>query len=151
MLPSPNMEAKSQLLNLNQHGLYLLKLNLEYFMQNKNLHDLCLHDLGLAFRSTQLSTQVPSLTSKNCCDVDIHVIVGIPYEVLSPNFHALNGWDWTGWPSNDLGLRVASHTRLSARDHYTSSTLNGGKGGAGPSSLHTTLVGPTEYVNARWM
>jgi hypothetical protein len=31
----------------------------------------------------------------------------------------------------------------------TSSTLIGGKGGAGPSSLlHTTLEGPTEYVNA---
>ena len=40
---------------------------------------------------------------------------------------------------------------LRARDHYTSSTLIGGKGGAGPSSLHTTLEGPTEYVNARWM
>ena len=25
------------------------------------------------------------------------------------------------------------------------------KGGAGPSSLHTMLEGPTEYVNARWM
>ena len=41
--------------------------------------------------------------------------------------------------------------RLSARDHYTSSTLIGGKGGAGRSSLHTTLEGPMEYVNARWM
>ena len=41
--------------------------------------------------------------------------------------------------------------RLRARDHYTSSTLIGGKGRAGPSSLHTTLEGPTEYVNARWM
>ena len=29
--------------------------------------------------------------------------------------------------------------RLRARDHYTSSTLIGGKGRAGPSSLHTTL------------
>jgi hypothetical protein len=38
--------------------------------------------------------------------------------------------------------------RLSARDHYTSSTLIGGKGGAGPSSLHIMLEGPTEYVNA---
>jgi hypothetical protein len=46
-------------------------------------------------------------------------------------------------------LRVTSHTRLRARDHYTSSTLIGGKGGAGPNSLHTTLEGPTEYVNAR--
>ena len=48
-------------------------------------------------------------------------------------------------------LRATSHTRLRAHDHYTSSTLIGGKGGAGPSSLHTTLEGPTEYVNARWM
>ena len=37
------------------------------------------------------------------------------------------------------------------RDPNTSSTFIGGKGGAGPSSLHTTLEGPTEYVNARWM
>ena len=41
--------------------------------------------------------------------------------------------------------------RLRARDHYTSSTLVGGKGGAGPSSLHTMLEGPMEYVNARWI
>ena len=45
--------------------------------------------------------------------------------------------------------RATSYTRLRARDHYTSSTLVGGKGGAGPSSHHTTLEGPTEYVNAR--
>ena len=36
-------------------------------------------------------------------------------------------------------MRATSHTRLRTRDHYTSSTLIGGKGGAGPSSLHTTL------------
>jgi hypothetical protein len=30
-------------------------------------------------------------------------------------------------------------------NQYTSSIL------MGPSSLHTTLEGPTEYVNARWM
>jgi len=39
-----------------------------------------------------------------------------------------------------------THTRLRARDHYTSSTLIGGKGGAGPSSFCTTLEGPTEWV-----
>jgi hypothetical protein len=50
-----------------------------------------------------------------------------------------------------MRFRATSHTRLRARDHYTSSTLIGGKGGAGPSSLPTTLEGPTEYVNARWM
>jgi hypothetical protein len=33
--------------------------------------------------------------------------------------------------------------RLRAHDHYTSSTLIDGKGGARPSSLHTTLEGPT--------
>jgi hypothetical protein len=48
-------------------------------------------------------------------------------------------------------FRATSHMRLGARDHYTSSTLSGGKGGAGPSSLHAVLEGPTEYVNARWM
>ena len=48
-------------------------------------------------------------------------------------------------------IRATSHTRLRARDHYTSSILIGGQGEAGPSSLHTTLEGPMEYVNARWM
>ena len=48
-------------------------------------------------------------------------------------------------------LRATSHTRVRARDHYTTNTLIGGKGRAGPSSLHTTLKGPTKYVNARWM
>ena len=42
--------------------------------------------------------------------------------------------------------------RLRARDHYTASTLIGGRGGATSlSSLHTMLEGPTEFVNARWM
>ena len=49
-------------------------------------------------------------------------------------------------------LRATSAVRLRARDHYTSSTLIGGKRGAGPSSqLHSTLEGPTECVNASWM
>ena len=48
-------------------------------------------------------------------------------------------------------VRATSHKKLRARDHYTSSILIGGKGGAGPTSLHTMLEGLTEYVNARWM
>jgi hypothetical protein len=48
-------------------------------------------------------------------------------------------------------LRATSHMRPRARDHYTSSTLIGGNGGAHPSSLHTMLGGPMEYVNARWI
>jgi hypothetical protein len=47
--------------------------------------------------------------------------------------------------------RATFHTRLRAHDHYTSSTLIGGKRGDGPCSLHTTLEGPTEFVTARWM
>ena len=49
------------------------------------------------------------------------------------------------------------HTRLRARDHYTLSTLIGGKGGAGPSSLYTTLEGPLhgflhgiEWTHVSW-
>jgi hypothetical protein len=44
-------------------------------------------------------------------------------------------------------IRVASHTRLRARDHYTSCTLIGGEGGAGSSLLHTMLEGPTECTS----
>ena len=36
--------------------------------------------------------------------------------------------------------------RLRARDHYTSSAIFGGKGGAGLNSLHTMLEGPTGYI-----
>ena len=38
-----------------------------------------------------------------------------------------------------LNLGATSHKRLRARDHHTSTTLIGGKGGAGPNSFHTTL------------
>ena len=53
--------------------------------------------------------------------------------------------------SHSHNIRATSHTRPSAHDHYTLSTLIGGKGGASPSLRHTTLEGPKEYVNARWM
>jgi hypothetical protein len=74
------------------------------------------------------------------------------------------------WVTLKTLFRATSHTRLRAHDHYTSSTPIGGKGGTGPSLLHTTLEGPTGgcecniqvrftlslrdqwiYVNARWM
>jgi hypothetical protein len=48
-----------------------------------------------------------------------------------------------------VSLRSTPHARLRARDHYTSSAPIGGKGGAGPNSLHTTLEGATEYVNSK--
>jgi hypothetical protein len=46
--------------------------------------------------------------------------------------------------STPTHFRATSYTRLTARDHHTSSTLIGGKGGAGPSLLHTMREGPTE-------
>ena len=48
-------------------------------------------------------------------------------------------------------LCAASHTRLRARDHYTSNTLIGGKAGAGQVRCTLRFEGPMEYVNARWM
>ena len=75
----------------------------------KELWNLC-WELCLAFCSTQLSAQVPSLTSINCCRVGIHGIL------------ELRTWDpmWSGksqlpcsqqlrlhgLTSNDLGLRT---------------------------------------------
>ena len=50
-----------------------------------------------------------------------------------------------------LQLRATSHMRLRAYDHYTSSTIIGGKGRPSPSSLHNMLEGITEYVNAERM
>ena len=46
----------------------------------------------------------------------------------------------------DGGDRATSHMRLRAHDHHTSSTPIGGKGGAGPSLLHTTPEGSTYEV-----
>ena len=48
-------------------------------------------------------------------------------------------------------LRATLHTRQRTVTLTLQALLIGGKGRAGLSSLHTTLKGPTEYVNARWM
>ena len=73
---NPNMKAKTQLVNLKwslECGWISLKSDLDYFMTNY-LQDLgC--ELGLASRLTHLTIQVPSVTSKKCHHVGIHVIV----------------------------------------------------------------------------
>ena len=75
----------------------------------KNSRDLC-WELGLVFCCPQPSTQVPSLTSKKCRRVGIHVIIGTwdMCEVVIPIFHALNNWDCTDYlePSWDLALGI---------------------------------------------
>ena len=55
---------------------------------------------------------------------------------------------WGPFTQVDLyNLGATSNTRLRARDHYTSSTLVGGQGGAAPSSLlHAMRKGPMEGV-----
>jgi hypothetical protein len=55
---------------------------------------------------------------------------------------------WSCGPITTTLLMSTSQTRLRVHDQCT---LIGGKGRAGPSSLHTTLEGPTKYVKARWM
>ena len=64
-------------------------------------------------------------------------------------------WNLVGkWPTCKFSQSNLTTYILQSRahDHDThSSTLLGGQGGAGPSSLHTTLEGSTEYVKARWM
>jgi len=68
-------------------------------------------------------------------------------------FNHVDCWvhNWADSPmsfEHMLVLRATSHTRLRAHNQCTSSTLIGGNGTAGPSSLHTLLEGPMEYVNA---
>ena len=70
--------------------------------------DLC-WELYIAFCLTQLSTQVPSLTSKKVCLPCRHLChtwnlgLGTPCEMVTPNFLALNGWDCTKWPQLTCG------------------------------------------------
>ena len=66
-------------------------------------------------------------------------ILGNHFVFIDSVFHFLGG--------SEINLGPLSHTRLRTYDHYTLITPIGGKGGAGPSSLHTMLEGPTKYVN----
>ena len=75
-------------------------------------------------------------------------VKGVSIERAAPSQSSLHKYSpqnvevfWSLTPST---IRATSHTRLRACDHDISSTLFGGKGGAGPSSLHTSLRGPTE-------
>jgi hypothetical protein len=43
-----------------------------------------------------------------------------------------------------VGLRATSHTRLRARDRYTTSTLIGGKGRAGSTEYRSTIAGSSK-------
>ena len=72
-----------------------------------------------------------------------------------------NGKDRTVLALSTYGTLYYTNVLSVTEGHFTretespqlfhSSTVIGGKDGACPSSLRTTLEGPTEYVNARWM
>ena len=81
--------------------------NLDYIMQ-EYLHDLC-WELGLVFYSTQLSTQALSLTSKQCCLVGIHVILGTwdPCEVVKSQLSCSRRLRLHRLTSSDLRPRVS--------------------------------------------
>ena len=74
-----------------------------------------------------------------------NVVFGVRNDAHNSSVYDFKSRNWL-WV-----FKATSHTRLRARERYTSSTLIGGKGGASPSSLHTAFEGPTKYVNARWM
>ena len=65
--------------------------------------------------STQLSTLVMSLMSKKCCHVGIHIILGTPCEVVSPNFHAHNGCNCTYRPQVNWDLALGTSCELALR------------------------------------
>ena len=108
-------------------------------------------------RTPSLVTRTRRLVSRPKCE-KMCVASWHIYEPYPTKFHLHLGRYvlirtriWWALPTGKLALRATSHMRLRARDHYTSSTLIGGQGKAGPRSFHTMLEGPTEYVNARWM
>ena len=82
------------------------------------------------------TTQVPSLTFKKCCHVGISVILGnsglgTPCGVVSPNVHALNGWDCTDWPQVTWGLGLG--TRVNGPFGTTSKRIQGQVGWPTPA------------------
>ena len=103
MLASPNMDLGKVPTFEPQEK----HLNIFNYLMQKYSWDLC-WEMGLDFCLTQLSTQVPSLTSKNCCHVGIHVILGTWDPVWSGKSQ-LPCSKWLrlhGLTSSDLGLGV---------------------------------------------
>ena len=101
--------------------------------------------------STSLATRPSQLAPKKCINKSIWLATGgghLPWvhHGYLPGANQIDlfmhfpthesRWPRLKWTSFLLVLRAC--------DHYTSSSLIGGKGGAGPSSLHTRIEGPTE-------
>ena len=92
-------------------------------------------DLGLSFQRTEsLELLLVPRLSGEYIDRFANIVIGQKNHKMPETIEI---------PKSYLN-EATSHTRLRARDLYTSSTLISGKGGAGSSSLHTTLEGPME-------
>jgi hypothetical protein len=117
----------------SQHdsGIYMIKriftFDNEQDILTSDWHNL---DLFISHTNHTFHTLVKWVQRGNC-----FIKAHLDYLITSKrNYMSINiGWLW-----------ASSHIRLDARDHCTSSTLIGGKGRVGPSSLHTMLDGPTK-------
>ena len=107
---SPNMEANSRLSNLMKplkHGLLSSKSDLHWSLCPKNSQDLCWAFRSSFFMDPTLNTSPePHIPKGWMCRHPCHTWdlgLGTPWEMVSPNFHDLNGWDRTDWPQSDWG------------------------------------------------
>ena len=109
MLASPNMEAKYQLVSLKKIWLIIIKV-IFWLFYAKIFTGFGLR-VGSSFLLDLTHNASPKLHLQKVlpCRHPCHswdLGLGIPCEVISPNFHALNGWDCIDRPhvTGDLGL-----------------------------------------------
>ena len=114
MLASPNIEAKSQCLNLKKLikiWLIIIKVGSWILCQKINKsRGTCIESFGstITLCSTQHLTQVPNLTSKECCHVRVYVMIGTWDHVQSgkSQFPCSQWLRLHGLSSSDLGAHV---------------------------------------------
>ena len=104
---------------------------------------------------------IHNMPCRSPCRLFIHEVffgpLGLHLRVWSnlDGLRPFNQWellDWNGHGPSVLCVKGPyGHFTHGIESSWPFQALIGGKGGAGPSSLHTTLEGPMEYVNARWM
>ena len=77
-------------------------------------------------RSTLNTSSKPHLQKVLPCRYSCHTWdlgLGAPCEVISPNFHALNGWDCTDWPQVTWHLGLGTSCELLIKWLYKSSLI----------------------------
>jgi hypothetical protein len=74
----------------------------------KYLRDLC-WELGQAFAQPNAQHKSGAPPPKSVAMSYLGLGTWDPYEVVSPNFHALNGSDYTNWPQVTWELGLGTH------------------------------------------